>query len=168
MLSRFLFLYSVEYFRDAATEWMQAAADEKAARPESHPKKVVFLAALPPVDSTKERLGRRRQSKPYASETSRNTGESSAAGQWPCSKKARRKPSRGSLLGSGRCSAVAGLEAVCGAEPGMETTPAKTAKPFESSLRIRIYLVSENLVLKERPKMKRAKKGREEPRESVA
>src|SRR5579862_2595961 len=137
MLSRFLFLYSVEYFRDAATEWMQAAADEKAARPESHPKRLLFLAALPPVDSTKERLGSSRQSRPYLSAASRNTAESDAAGQWPLSKKARRKASRRSLAGSLRCSAVAGLVvATWFPEIGSDTTPAKTAKPFENSFRI--------------------------------
>ena len=60
-----------------------------------------------------------------------------AAGQLPCSKKVRRKASRGSLAGSLRCSAVAGFaDSAWVPATGRETTPAKTAKPFESSFRI--------------------------------
>src|SRR5580700_11885481 len=88
---------------------MPAAADENAARPESHPKRLLFLAAFPPEVSTKERLGSRRQSRAYISAAVRKTGESLAAGQLPCSKNARRKASRRSLAGSLRCSAVVGL-----------------------------------------------------------
>src|SRR5271166_5666151 len=116
---------------------MPAAADENAARPESQPKRLLFLAALPPEVSTKERLGSRRQSRAYMSAASRKTGESLAAGQLPCWKKVRRKASRGSLAGSLRCSAVAGLAESAGVPAtGRATTPAKTAKPLESSFRI--------------------------------
>src|SRR5580704_17842644 len=115
---------------------MQAAADEKPARPESHPKRLLFGAALPPEDSTMERLGSRRQSSAYLSEASRNTRERSATGQWPRLKNERREARRGSFAGSLRCSAAGFWEAEWLPDTGMATTPAKTAKPFESSLRI--------------------------------
>src|SRR5277367_4545447 len=128
---------------------MPAAADENAARPESHPKRLLFLAALPPDVSTKERLGSRRQSRAYISAASRNIGESSAAGQLPCAKKARRKASRESLAGSWRCSAAVGfVESAWVPGVGRETTPANIAKPFESIFRIEITSFLKFVVLK--------------------
>src|SRR5580658_7264046 len=131
---------------------MPAAAEENAARPESHPKRLLFLAALPPEVSTKDRLGRRRQSRAYISAASRNMGESSAAGQLPCAKKARRKARRESLAGSLRCSAVVGFaDSAWVPGAGRETTPAKTAKPFESSFRISSISFLKFVFLKSRP-----------------
>src|ERR1017187_4923721 len=88
---------------------MPSSAEGKCACPESQPKRLLSRANLPPVDSTKERLGSKRQSSSLWSAASRKAAAYCSAGQSARGEKVRRGSSLGSLRDCG-----AGTGAGCG------------------------------------------------------
>src|ERR1019366_6546690 len=88
---------------------MPSSAVGKWVCPESQPNRLLSRENLPPVDSTKERLGSRRRSSSLRSAASRKAAAYRSAGQSARWKKLRRVSSLGSLRYSG-----AGVGARCG------------------------------------------------------
>src|SRR3981081_2885316 len=84
---------------------MPASTEVKIARPPSHPNRLLLRASRPQPDSTREMLGRRRQSRLWRSAAFRNSSEKSRAGQLPF----RKNPFRTSHRGSVRCLSGAGI-----------------------------------------------------------
>src|ERR1035441_11056776 len=96
---------------------MPSSAEGKCACPESQPKRLLSRANLPPVDSTKERLGSKRQSSSLWSAASRKAAAYRSAGQSATWKKLRRVSSLGSLRYSGAGGGGGGGGSATGAAP---------------------------------------------------
>src|SRR5436190_10497459 len=116
--------------------------DANSARPQSQPNILLLGAALPPVLSTKEILGSRRQSRALLSASLRNTWERALAGASAAAKNFSSSGRRGSGLNApaGILGFWGNLASTVVTIAGTDTIPAKIMAPFDRNFLIFRYL----------------------------
>src|SRR5438309_11650654 len=117
---------------------MPSLMELNSARPQFQPNILLLRADLPPVLSTKEMLGKRRQSRSFRSASVRKTCEYALAGASVDSKNLSSSGSRGSALNvsAGMDGMGANLASTVVIIAGTDTIPAKIIATFDNNFLI--------------------------------